>query len=244
MKKFFMAVIAFMMTISASAQFYIYYSDGTVAKVDSISMVAPTESKDSTTVEDPYNGHRYVDLGLSVKWATCNVGASKPELYGDYFAWGETQPKGYYDWSNYKWCNGNYDSLTKYNTDSIYGTIDNKTVLEAADDAARANWGGNWRMPTTEEWNELQHNCTWTSTYLNDILGYEVTADNGNSIFLPASGYFWGESVSIGYGVAHYWSNSLTSDPLEAYSGSFDGWSIYTTDMTRAFGLAVRPVCP
>lgn len=117
-----------------------------------------------------------------------------------------------------------------------YCTIDNKTVLEAADDAARANWGGSWRMPTIEEWSELQHNCTWTWTGLNGISGYKVTADNGNSIFLPASGYFIGESVSIGYGVAHYWSNSLTSDPLEAYSGSFDGWSIYTTDMTRAFG--------
>ncbi len=243
MKKMFMAVIALMMTLSASAQFYIYYSDGTVAKVDSISMVAPEETEDSTTVEDPYNGHRYVDLGLSVKWATCNVGASKPELYGDYFAWGETQPKGYYDWSNYKWCNGTSDNLTKYCTDSIFGIVDNKTVLEAADDAAHANWGGSWRMPTAEEWSELQHNCTWTLTGLNGVGGYKVTADNGNSIFLPASGYFWGESVSIGYGVAHYWLNSLR-DPLNAYAMSFDGWSIYTPDMNRAFGLTVRPVCP
>ena len=237
MKKMFMAVIALMMTISASAQFYIYYSDGTVAKVDSISMVAPEESEDSTIVEDPYNGHRYVDLGLSVKWATCNVGASEPEYYGDYFAWGETRPKGYYDWSNYKWCNGTYDNLTKY------CTIDNKTVLEAADDAARANWGGSWRMPTIEEWSELQHNCTWTWTGLNGISGYKVTADNGNSIFLPASGYFIGESVSIGYGVAHYWSNSL-DEQIDAYAMSFDGWSIYVGDMNRKAGLAVRPVCP
>ena len=240
----FMAVIALMMTISASAQFYIYYSDGTVAKVDSISMVAPEGTNTPVPpVEDPYNGHRYVDLGLSVKWATCNVGASKPELYGDYFAWGETQPKGYYDWSNYKWCNGTSDNLTKYCTDSIFGTVDNKTVLEAADDAAHANWGGSWRMPTAEEWSELQHNCTWTLTGLNGVGGYKVTADNGNSIFLPASGYFWGESVSIGYGVAHYWSNS-SEDQIDAYIMSFDGWSIYITDMNRAMGLAVRPVCP
>ena len=93
MKKMFMAVIALMMTISASAQFYIYCSDGNVIKVDSISMIAPSENVDS------HNGHEYVDLGLSVKWATCNVGATKPEEYGDYFAWGETQPKSNYDWS-------------------------------------------------------------------------------------------------------------------------------------------------
>ena len=98
-------------------------------------------------------------------------------------------------------------------------------------------------MPTAEEWSELQHNCTWTLTGLNGVGGYKVTADNGNSIFLPASGYFWGESVSIGYGVAHYWSNS-SEDPIDAYIMSFDGWSIYITDMNRAMGLAVRPVCP
>ena len=107
-----MAVIALMMTISASAQFYIYCSDGNIIKVDSISMIA---------------GHEYVDLGLSVKWATCNVGASSPEEYGDYFAWGEVEPKEVYDWNTYKWCNGSEYSLTKYCTNSSYGTVDNKT---------------------------------------------------------------------------------------------------------------------
>ena len=99
-------------------------------------------------------------------------------------------------------------------------------------------------MPTIEEWSELQHNCTWTVTHLNGISGYMVTADNGNSIFLPASGYFIGESVSIGYNVAHYWSNSLDSDQIDAYIMSLDGWSIYVGDINRVMGLAVRPVCP
>ena len=88
------------------------------------------------------NGYAYVDLGLSVKWATCNVGASKPEDYGDYFAWGETTTKSTYNWSTYKYCKGAYNNLTKYNTSSGYGSVDNKTTLELSDDAARANWGG------------------------------------------------------------------------------------------------------
>ena len=137
--------------------------------------------------------HEYVDLGLSVKWATCNVGASKPEEYGDYFAWGETQPKNTYDWSTYKWCNGSYDTQTKYCTKSSYGTVDNKTQLELSDDAARANWGGSWRMPTDAEMTELREQCTWTWTTQNGVYGYKVTSKKSGytnkSIFLPAAGY-------------------------------------------------------
>ena len=106
------------------------------------------------------SGHEYVELGLSVKWATQNVGAVLPEGYGDYFAWGETTTKSYYG-DNYKWCNGSWDNFTKYNTSSKYGTVDNKTRLELEDDAARANWGGAWRMPTEKEWTELHDKCAW-----------------------------------------------------------------------------------
>ena len=118
-----------------------------------------TGSDNATGTE---NGHDYVDLGLpsGTKWATCNVGATAPEEYGDYFAWGETEPKTTYNWDTYKWCNGSEDTFTKYNTKSSYGTVDNKTQLELADDAARANWGGQWRMPTDAEWTELCKNCT------------------------------------------------------------------------------------
>ena len=107
--------------------------------------------------------HEYVDLGLpsGLKWATCNVGADSPEKYGDYFAWGETKAKSCYDWSTYKWCNGSNSTLTKYNTNSEYGTDpDNKTVLEPEDDAAYVNLGGGWRMPTQGDWQELKDKCT------------------------------------------------------------------------------------
>ncbi len=108
-----------------------------------------------------FNGHDYVDLGLpsGTFWATCNVGAMNPEDYGDYFAWGETEPKSYYDWSTYKYCNGSSSTITKYCSDSEYGTVDNKYTLEAIDDAATVNWGGDWRIPTIEEQAELTGAC-------------------------------------------------------------------------------------
>ena len=132
-----------------------------------------------------HNNHDYVDLGLpsGTLWATCNVGANSPEEYGDYFAWGETETKDNYDCDTYKWGTAAYDTifngwyletLTKYNTDSGYGTVDNKTTLTLADDAARANWGGKWRMPTDAEWEELMNSCTWTWTTLNGVKGYTV----------------------------------------------------------------------
>ena len=234
-----MAVIAFMMTISASAQFYIYCSDGNVIKVDSISMIAPSDS------EDLYNGHEYVDLGLSVKWATCNVGATTPEEYGDYFAWGETEPKAYYDWSTYKWCNGSYDTQTKYCTNSSYGTVDNKTVLDEADDAAAVHWGGAWRMPTTEEQDELLQQCTWTWTTRNGVNGYKVTSKtNGNSIFLPAAGYRYGSSLNGAGSYGGFWSSSLSSDiPSNAYELFFYSDGVYRDNSGRYYGQSVRPVC-
>ncbi len=193
-----------------------------------------------------HNGHEYVDLGLpsGTLWATCNVGANAPEEYGDYFAWGETTPKSTYNWSTYKYCNGSYDTQTKYCTSSSYGTVDNKTTLEAADDAARANWGGAWRMPTLAEQEELLNECTWSWTTLNGLSGYRVTGTNGNSIFLPAAGHrrdsILGSAGSDGY----YWSSSLDSGSsvsvyvLRIYSSNFDWVYDY-----RYFGLSVRPVC-
>ncbi|MCI7430492.1 MAG: hypothetical protein MSS84_06410, partial [Bacteroidales bacterium] len=127
MKKLILFASALCMSVCAMAQseFYVYKTDGssvqfTIADVDSISFTAPAS--------DPANGHDYVDLGLpsGTKWATCNVGASTPEEYGNYYAWGETTPKAYYDWSTYKWCNGSKTTLTKYNTSSSYGTVDNR----------------------------------------------------------------------------------------------------------------------
>ena len=192
------------------------------------------------------NGHEYVDLGLSVKWATMNVGASSPEDYGDYFAWGETTAKTTYDWSTYKWCNGTYDSLTKYCTKSNYGTVDNKTVLDLADDAARANWGGGWRMPTDAEMTELKTLCTWTWTTRNNVYGSMVTGPNGKSIFLPATGWRYGNSLYDVGKDAMYWSSSFyTSNPTQGWNLYLDSSNNFNVGIyDRFYGQSVRAVCP
>ena len=202
-------------------------------------------------VPNPNTGnHEYVDLGLSVKWATCNVGATKPEEYGDYFAWGETQPKDYYSWSTYKWCNGSYDTQTKYCTKSGYGTVDNKTTLEAADDAARANWGGSWRMPTRNELIELLNQCTWTWTTQNGVYGYKVTSKKSGytnkSIFLPAAGRCIDSSLDAAGIYGDYWSSTLSNEnPFNcAYVLHFYTGTVVTGMLGRCLGSSVRPVCP
>lgn len=192
--------------------------------------------------------YEYVDLGLSVKWATCNVGANSPEEYGDYFAWGEVEPIETYGWSTYKWCNGSYDSLTKYNNSSSYGIIDNKTVLDASDDAATANWGGSWRMPTDAELTELRENCTWIWTTQNGVNGYRVTSNKegytDKSIFLPAAGYRYDSSLHYAGSDGFYWSSSLyTGSPLYAYVLYFDSGGVNWGNGYRDYGRSVRPVC-
>ena len=247
MKKilFVATMLAMVLSLSAQRQMYVW-QDGVkttyeVANVDSITF-SKVENPDPNT-----GNHEYVDLGLSVKWATCNVGATKPEEYGDYFAWGETEPKSTYNWSTYKWCNGSYDTQTKYCTNSNYGTVDNKTVLDLSDDAARANWGGSWRMPTKAEQDELRNNCTWTWTTQNGVNGYKVTSDkNGKSIFLPAAGYrdTSGGLYFAGSG-GYYWSSSLDAGyPDDAWSVYFDSSNVYRGSSNRYYGHSVRPVCP
>ena len=194
------------------------------------------------------NGYAYVDLGLSVKWASVNIGANKPEEYGDYFAWGETQPKSYYEWSTYKWCNGTYYTLTKYCTNSGYGTYDGKSTLELADDAARANWGGSWRMPTKEEQDELCDNCNCEWTTQNGVAGYKVTSKKEgytkNSIFLPAAGYRLYSSLYNTGRNGCYRSSSLSADsPLDAWYMGFNSDNVDREDSNRDYGFSVRPVC-
>ena len=202
-----------------------------------------TQLKDGEGIE---NGYLYVDLGLSVKWATCNVGAESPEDYGDYFAWGETTTKTTYDKTTYKHRNGSSYTFTKYNTNSSYGTVDNKTTLELNDDAARANWGGSWRMPTDDEMTELRTNCTWTWTTENGVNGYKVTSKiNGNSIFLPAAGYRNESSFYDAGSLGMYWSSSLDTDsPGRAWSVYFYSSGVYRGSALREAGRSVRPVCP
>ena len=205
-----------------------------------------TENGNTNNPTGLENGYGYVDLGLSVKWATCNVGANNPEDYGDYFAWGETTTKTTYNWSTYKYCNGSPTTMTKYNTSSSYGTVDNKTQLDFSDDAARANWGGSWRMPTDAEWTELREQCTWTWTTQNGVNGYKVTSKtNGSSIFLPAAGYCNGSSLDDAGSDGGYWSSSLiTNFPNYAWCVDFSSGGVGRYNSHRYYGLSVRPVCP
>ena len=208
-------------------------------------LFASCEQDEPVTME---NGHTCVDLGLSVKWATCNVGASKPEDYGDYFAWGETQSKEYYDWSTYKWSNGNHDNLTKYGMDSNYGIVDNKIILDKTDDAAAINWGGSWRIPTDAEMTELREQCTWTWTTQNGVNGYKVTSKKSGytnkSIFLPAAGYRYDSSLSNAGSGGYYWSSSLDTDtPYGAWYVCFYSGSVLRLNYYRVYGFSVRPVC-
>ncbi|MBQ4474854.1 MAG: hypothetical protein II935_01545, partial [Bacteroidales bacterium] len=195
------------------------------------------------------NAHEYVDLGLpsGTKWATCNVGANSPEDYGDYFAWGETSTKNTYSWATYSLCNGSQNTLTKYCNNSSYGNngfTDALTTLEASDDAATANWGSAWRMPTKEEFDELKNNCTVTWTTQNGVNGRLFTGPNGNSIFLPAAGYRGDSSLFNAGSDGDYWSSSLGTDyPRRAWRLRFSSGDYYVNGYSRYCGLSVRPVC-
>ncbi|MCQ2219559.1 MAG: hypothetical protein MJZ33_13945 [Paludibacteraceae bacterium] len=211
---------------------------------------------------NPGNGHSdtgkvgkypYVDLGLpsGLKWATYNVGATKPEEYGDYFAWGETKPQAdsdtSYSWATYKWCNGNFYSMTKYCSQSFNGTVDSLNTLLPEDDAATANWGSAWRMPTDEELDEMIEGCNWEWT--KDYNGTGVSGQigtsetNGNTIFFPAAGCRDNGSLNnVGFD-GYYCSSSLKSG--NSYSAYVLDFGLYYFDWCtyhRHYGLSVRAV--
>lgn len=211
----------------------------------------------------------YVDLGLSVKWANCNVGALSPEDYGDYFAWGETEPyyssqipiiwkegkSSGYAWTSYAFYKGSYSKISKYCTNSSAGVVDNKTILDPEDDAACANWGGKWRMPTYAEFDELRNaeNCEWIwfakdNSEYNGIPGYEVRSIKegftGNSIFLPAAGFRIDSGLDNAGNYGYYSSSSLLEHgSLNAWYMYFYSGSCYMNYCNRSYGLSVRPVC-
>ena len=194
------------------------------------------------------NGHEMVDLGLSVKWATCNIGAEMPEQGGDFFAWGECYPKQEYNWFTYQWCYGTGNSLSKYNSNPEYGTVDRKNTLEPADDAASQRWGGKWRMPTSDNLKEIlnRENCTWEFTTRKGMAGYTVTSKkNGKSIFLPAAGYAYENNV---FSVGKLGIYSASSVSTERYDKA---WTLELTPeeadwgtQYRYYGFTIRPVCP
>lgn len=211
------------------------------------------ESKTFTTPAPPTP--TLVDLGLSVKWASCNLGASKPTDYGCYYQWAGTTDVSdtgiKLGWSNCPYHTGSSSSSgwTKYNTIESYGTVDNKTVLESMDDAASVALGGKWRMPTYEEWKELLNtdNCSWTWATIDGVNGYKVQSNKSgytdNWIFLPAAGYRNNDGFKDFGSGGGYWSSSLKSDhPGYAGGMGFYSNSVGSGYTYRCFGLSVRPV--
>ena len=212
-----------------------------------------------------------VDLCLpsGIKWATCNVGATNPWDYGNYYAWGETQAKSKYHWDTYKYCNATKNSLTKYNNAASNGTIDNKTTLEPADDVATAVCGADFSMPTTADWDELSNQCywVWTNNYngqnVSGYIVYHAKSDGDKGvkvyvdgtaldsyslsdvhIFLPAAGYRFNSGLYFAGGAGHFWSSSLYGhDPSGARYSNFNSNNVYPSSHDdRCNGLSVRPV--
>lgn len=245
-------------------------SDGSVATVDDTGWITAIAKGNATIKATANDGSgvfascsvdvcridipEAVDMGTivngkNIKWASFNVGASSPEEYGLYYAWGETEPKTNYSWSNYQWGTST-SSLTKYNTKDSKGIVDNNMVLDPEDDVAQVKLGGGWRMPTDEEWMELMEKCTWswTTNYKGSgVKGITVTATNGKSIFLPEAGrrsdFFPYDVDSFGY----YWSSSLYesiphfASGVEVVPGSL---IVSKQSYNRCFGLSVRAVIP
>ena len=192
-----------------------------------------------------------VNMGSSVKWAAYNVGATKPEEYGNLYAWGEIQTKSNYYWGTYKWCKGSNTTLTKYCDNSSYGYngfTDNKIVLDLEDDVAHVKWGGIWRLPTDEEWTALRDGCVWEWTTYQGINGYEVYCfDSGNSIFLPASGMRYETDLYNVGSRGYYGSSSLSWNdyypPSYACCLFFMSDDVRRYDLDRYYGISIRPVC-
>lgn len=192
-----------------------------------------------------------VDMGLSVKWASFNLGASAPEEYGLYYAWGETSAKEQFGWNGYKWCHGTENSLTKYNHDKAYGDIDNKNILDLEDDAASVLLKGGWHIPSVEDWAELMNEdlCEWTKTSQGNNNGYEVRSKiTGNSIFLPFGGVISTKHYSLG-SMGYYWlANLMSSGSQASYqtpSSAAIGYCQNFIDCyytSRSSGANIRPV--
>lgn len=255
MKKIFIMMALAMGAWTVNAQsMKVVKTDGTTYefRTDEIQSVLFDEG-DGRLME---NGHEYVDLGLpsGTMWATCNVGAEKPEDAGDYFAWGEVTTKEAYSSQTYKYGTAEtadgegYDQLTviyKYNTNTALGLPDGKTVLEPEDDAAAVNMGGAWRMPTYEDLNELLENCYCQLTKMNGVRGMKFTAANGNWIFLPCVGLRYGEIAMFndaGMKWGFYWTSTLASDPQMARYLYSDGNPSKHGESFRFYGQSVRGV--
>ncbi len=279
--KFIAAAVMCLLSLSANAQtkMRIHLEGGKqmeipVSTITSIDWFTNETTPDTPTTPDiSPSGVQAVDLGLSIKWANMNIGATSMDDYGDYFAWGETVGykggKKTFSESTYKYymstktpdttdkdgftipgttTSGYTKYVTKSNASSYGydGFYDDKTILDPEDDAAVANWGGSWRMPTKAEQDELRTKCTWEWKELNGKKGYKVTGPNGNFIFLPAAGYRLYSSLFDAGSDGSYWSSSPFSDCSDgAYSLRFySGFVDWYEGNGRIFGQSVRAVCP
>lgn len=197
------------------------------------------ESKSSISKSNNAQEER-VDLGLSsgILWATCNIGATSPSEIGDYFAWGERESKDVYGWDTYKLCRGSYNSIFKYTE------TDGKKVLDSQDDVAKSMLGGEWRIPTKEDMEELVEECEWKWTSLNGQLGWKVIGSNNNYIFLPASGAASSYRIAGVNELGRYWTATRDESNYSAYNLRFkDGTdTIVVVDDTRFYGRTIRPV--
>lgn len=224
-KKMLLAAVAGLGSLVVQAQqLVVYGSDGTrtvfaVDQVDSICFV-----------DNRIGGHEYVDLGLGVLWAACNVGAGRPEQGGDFFAWGETEPKTDYSEDGYRYYVN--DQYVNIGTD-ICGT---------SYDAATVQWGAGWRLPSLADIDELTGQCTWTPDTVGGMKGFRVTGPNGASLFLPAAGYSAGPAPTGVGSKGFYWTGTRSSTlGSAAYNVNFTGYTGHWT-ASRAYGLSVRPV--
>lgn len=218
-----------------------------IAFFSAFSSCSKSESIDSDPNVSDESDSTAINLGLSVKWACYNVGATSPEECGVFYAWGETEGKRYYYWDTYLWGNRDKLELSKYCNKSSLGTVDGLTILEPEDDVAHVKWGGKWRMPTLKEFEELVHNCNSEWTTVNGVKGRKfISRENGNSIFLPAGGSRYRGGFDTHYVGAYgsYWSSSLNTmyDTFDAYSLYFHSDRAETQSSGRELGFLVRPV--
>ncbi len=250
MKKIFYLLLLLFSCVSAQAQDVKIYKNGTL--VSTYTNGGGINYKIVLSKSNfPGDGktHEVVDLGLSVKWATCNIGAETAYETGDYFAWGETSTRSDLQWKNYNYAifseNHNYNSSPYPDDFTKYNSTDGKTILDSEDDAATVNWGSDFRIPTHEEFAELFEKCTWTWDSTNN--GYWVAGSNGNSIFLPVTGVRNGTSFSSYSMDDGYYMSSTLRSVIMAYTPCFDlyyGKRYFSPNRIndRFAGYCVRPV--
>lgn len=184
------------------------------------------------------------DMGLSVKWASSNLGATSPEQSGDYYAWGEVNTKTQYNWHSYKWSGDEYFTQTKYNTKYDFGKVDYKTVLEKTDDVAYYRLGGKWRIPNLQEWYELFEKCIWQPAIFKSVNGLLVTSKiNDNQLFLPFSSMRFNDKLGDPGKFGFYWSSSLEpNNPDQAWSADISKKGKHMIAIMRYRGYSIRPV--